>query len=114
MTGVQTCALRSGALFGVFIAVFYVGMDLKTAFNSMWDGYKGEFSDPILMKLLNRGGVISMLNIAALVIFACGLGGMLRHIGVVDAILSPIAKKAKSGLSLVLSTLIIEYGNLIL
>ena len=76
-------AIVGGALFGVFIAVFYVGMDLKTAFNSMWDGYKGEFSDPILMKLLNRGGVISMLNIAALVIFACGLGGMLRHIGIV-------------------------------
>ena len=107
-------AIVGGALFGVFIAVFYVGMDLKTAFNSMWDGYKGEFSDPILMKLLNRGGVISMLNIAALVIFACGLGGMLRHIGVVDAILSPIAKKAKSGLSLVLSTLIIGYGSLML
>ena len=107
-------AIVSGALFGVCIATVYTGMDLTAAFNSMWNGYKSQFSDPMLAKLLNRGGVSSMLNIAALVIFACGLGGMLRHIGVLDAVLNPVAQKAKSGFSLVVSTLLIGYATLML
>ena len=60
-------AIVSGALFGVLIAVGYAGMDLTTAFNSMWSGYKADFANPMLAKLLNRGGITSMLDIAALV-----------------------------------------------
>ncbi len=107
-------AIVSGALFGVLIAVGYAGMDLTTAFNSMWSGYKADFSNPMLAKLLNRGGITSMLDIAALVIFACGLGGMLRHIGIIDVVLEPVARRATSGLSLVLATLFIGYGTLML
>ncbi|MBS6142317.1 MAG: Na+/H+ antiporter NhaC, partial [Bilophila sp.] len=107
-------AIVSGALFGVLIAVGYAGMDLTTAFNSMWSGYKADFANPMLAKLLNRGGITSMLDIAALVIFACGLGGMLRHIGIIDAVLEPVARRATSGLSLVLATLFIGYGTLML
>lgn len=55
-----------------------------------------------------------MLDIAALVIFACGLGGMLRHIGIIDVVLEPVARRATSGLSLVLATLFIGYGTLML
>lgn len=107
-------AIVSGALLGVVVAVTYAGMDITTAFNSMWKGYKGEFADPMLAKLLNRGGIVSMLDIAALVIFACGLGGMLRHLGIIDVVLAPVARHAKSGLSLVLATLVIGYGTLML
>lgn len=107
-------AIVSGALFGVLIAVGYAGMDLTTAFNSMWNGYKADFANPMLAKLLNRGGITSMLDIAALVIFACGLGGMLRHIGIIDVVLEPVARRATSGLSLVLATLFIGYGTLML
>ena len=107
-------AIVSGALFGVLIAVGYAGMDLTTAFNSMWSGYKADYANPMLAKLLNRGGITSMLDIAALVIFACGLGGMLRHIGIIDAVLEPVARRATSGLSLVLATLFIGYGTLML
>ena len=107
-------AIVSGALFGVLIAVGYAGMDLTTAFNSMWSGYKADFANPMLAKLLNRGGITSMLDIAALVIFACGLGGMLRHIGIIDVVLEPVARRATSGLSLVLATLFIGYGTLML
>ena len=89
-------AIVSGALFGVLIAVGYAGMDLTTAFNSMWSGYKADFANPMLAKLLNRGGITSMLDIAALVIFACGLGGMLRHIGIIDVngtVMAPLFRK---------------------
>lgn len=107
-------AIMSGALSGVFIAVTYAGMDITTAFNSMWGGYKGQFDNPLLAKLLNRGGITSMLDIAALVIAACGLGGMLKCMGVIDTILEPVSRHATSGFRLVASTLIIGYGTLML
>ena len=92
-------AITSGALFGVAIAVLHGGMDLSTAFNTMWGGYKGQFEDPFLAKLLNRGGVTSMLNILCLVILACGLGGMLKRMGVIDAALDPLARRADTASS---------------
>ncbi|WP_417292426.1 Na+/H+ antiporter NhaC [Desulfovibrio porci] len=107
-------AITSGALFGVAIAVLHGGMDLSTAFNTMWGGYKGQFEDPFLAKLLNRGGVTSMLNILCLVILACGLGGMLKRMGVIDAALDPLARRADTGFKLVGATLIIGYGTLML
>ena len=39
---------------------------------------------------------------------------MLRHIGIIDVVLEPVARRATSGLSLVLATLFIGYGTLML
>lgn len=107
-------AILAGALCGVAVAVVYGGLDLNVAFNSMWKGYKGDFSDPLLAKLLNRGGVTSMLGIVSLVIFACGLGGMLKTTGIIDAVLQPIVERADTDLKLVLATLFTGYGSLAL
>lgn len=63
-------AIMAGSFAGVAVAVFYQGMDLNTAFNSMWGGYAGQLDDPFLAKLLNRGGITSMLNILCIVILA--------------------------------------------
>ncbi|MEI3477917.1 MAG: Na+/H+ antiporter NhaC [Bilophila sp.] len=105
----------AGALWGVIVAVLCNGIEVTAAFNSMWGGFKGDFTDaPMLAKLLNRGGVTSMLNIMCLVVLACGLGGMLRRMGVIDVALEPLAKWANSGFKLVLSTLIVGYGTLML
>ncbi|WP_300831961.1 Na+/H+ antiporter NhaC family protein, partial [uncultured Bilophila sp.] len=108
-------SIIAGALCGVIVAVLCNGIEVTAAFNSMWGGFKGDFTDaPMLAKLLNRGGVTSMLNIMCLVVLACGLGGMLRRMGVIDVALEPLAKWANSGFKLVLSTLIVGYGTLML
>ncbi len=108
-------AITSGALCGVAVAVVCNGMDVSAAFNSMWKGFHADFGDsPMLDKLLNRGGVTSMLNIMCLVVLACGLGGMLRRMGVIDVALEPLARRANNGFRLVVSTLIVGYGTLML
>lgn len=110
-----TISIASGALCGVFVAVVFNDMNLTAAFNTMWGGFKGDFADtPILAKLLNRGGVTSMLNIMCLVVLACGLGGMLRHMGIIEVALEPLARWANSSFKLVVSTLIVGYGTLML
>lgn len=104
-----------GALCGVAVAATCNGIALSTAFNSMWVGFKGDFGNtPMLAKLLNRGGTTSMLNIMCMVIMACGLGGMLRRMGIIDVALAPLARWANSSVKLVISTLIIGYGTLML
>lgn len=108
-------AITSGALSGVAVAVVCNGMDVSEAFNSMWKGFHADFKDsPALADLLNRGGVTSMLNIMCLVVLACGLGGMLRHMGIIDVALEPLARRANNGFKLVVSTLIVGYGTLML
>lgn len=107
-------AIISGSVLGVVVAVGYAGVDLTASFNAMWSGYEKTFDNPLLMKLMNRGGVTSMLEVSALVIFACGLGGMLRCLGVIDTILEPVSRHAKSAFSLVLSTIVIGFSTVLL
>ena len=108
-------SITCGALSGVAVAVIFNNMELTTAFNTMWNGFSTDFGDtPMLAKLLNRGGVTSMLNIMCLVILACGLGGMLRHMGIIDVALEPLSHWANNGFKLVFSTLVIGYGTLML
>lgn len=104
-------AISCGAMFGVIIALLNGG-DLVSSFNAMWGGYKGGFDDPMLAKLLNRGGMTSMLGIIVLVITACGLGGALRATGIIGVVLDAIASRAKSPFSLVAATLLTGYSTL--
>lgn len=98
-----------GAIAGLVVAILYQGCDITTAFGALWGGYKGEFGSVFLNKLLNRGGIQSMLGIVALMIFALGLGGMMRVSGILDTILEEIAKKLKSTGGLVASSMMISY-----
>ncbi len=107
-------AISCGALAGIFVAVAINGADLNTSFNAMWGGYKGSFDDPMLTKLLNRGGMTSMLGIIVLVITACGLGGMLRTTGIIGVVLDGMAKRATTPFTLVGTTLITGYATLML
>lgn len=98
-----------GSVAGMAVAIFYQGYDVNSAFSFLWGGYKGEFDSFFLNKLLNRGGITSMLGVIALMIFALGLGGMLRVTGILEVLLEGIASKIKSLASLVASTMIISY-----
>lgn len=103
-------SIMTGALLGVLIAVFHGGVDFSTAFNSMWKGFEGQLSDPLLTKLLNRGGAQNMLGIMAFLMLASGLGGMLKRIGVLDVALAPILKRVNSDGQLVLASLFTGYS----
>ncbi|MCG8482401.1 MAG: Na+/H+ antiporter NhaC, partial [Clostridia bacterium] len=98
-----------GGIAGAVVAILYQGVDISTAFGVLWGGYHGDFGSVFLNKLLNRGGITGMLGVVALMIFALGLGGMVRVLGIMETILEAIANKIKSVRSLVASTLIVSY-----
>lgn len=101
-----------GAAVGIIIAVLYQGHPMDFAAGTLYSGYSGDFGNEFLNKLLNRGGIASMLQLATIMISGLGLGGMLRVSGILPAIVNKLTKYIKSVGSLVVTTLLIGYvGN---
>lgn len=103
-----------GAVVGIIIAVLYQGHPLNFAAGTLYSGFSGDFGNEFLNKLLNRGGIASMLQLATIMITGLGLGGMLRVSGILPAIVTKLTNYIKSVGSLIVTTLIIGYvGNAI-
>lgn len=98
-----------GGIIGVLIAIFYQGAGLAETINSLWGGIVLESENPLVLDLLNRGGILSMSGVVALMIFALGLGGIMRESGILNVILGRIAGNLKTDGGLVFSTMIMSY-----
>src|SRR5690625_7261670 len=62
--------------------------------------------------LLNRGGIVFMLDVVALVIFALGVGGLMEQTGILRAICVKMLAWADNAGKTTLSTIIAGYfGN---
>lgn len=98
-----------GSIAGVLVAIFYQGQDISIAFSYLYSGFHGDFGNMFMDKLLNRGGITSMLGMAATMIFALGLGGLLNYTGILTSILDAVSKKIRSTGALVASTMFVSY-----
>lgn len=102
-------ALLVGSIVAIAIAVIYQGIDFTTVFSSLWNGFTVPNKDELMAKFLNRGGIKSMMGTIALMLFALGLGGMLKETGILEVILNKIAHNINKVGKLVFSTMIISY-----
>ena len=101
------------ALVGGVVAVLYQGMDANNIMNVFWTGYKASTGNTFLDTLLNRGGVTNMSATAFMMIFAFGMIGAFNTVGIMEAIIHPIAKKTKSLVQLTLVSEVIAFiGNM--
>lgn len=89
-------AILGGSLVGTAVAVGYQGLSFKTALSCMYGGFSIETGVEVVDKLLNRGGLSSMMSSVYILIGAVILGGMLDAIGVINAFLAPIIPKLNS------------------
>ena len=89
-------SMMVSALVGGVVAVLYQGMDANNIMNVFWTGYKASTGNTFLDTLLNRGGVTNMSATAFMMIFAFGMIGAFNTVGIMEAIIHPIAKKTKS------------------
>ena len=100
-------ALIIGAILGVIVGLIaqpqYSFVQLVTA---MASGYKGEFDNADVARLLNRGGISSMLSTVVYCIFALELGEVMMKMGVLNAILGKIKGFIERPANLILSTLL--------
>ena len=102
-------ALGISAFAAGCISFFVQGVPLANIIRVAYNGYTTGIEESVLKSILNRGGMNSMLQYVAIISFAVGMGGMLDKLGVLDNILSVLAKRVKSDGSLILITLIVGY-----
>ena len=100
------------SLCAAVVGVLVQGVPYNQALTFFWKGYSITTDQDFLNTLLNRGGVLSMFQTAALLIFAFGMIGAFNKVGVLDAVIRPVMKYANSVLKLTLiSQIVALLGN---
>jgi len=101
-----------GAILGVIWAWAFEGLQIIEAISSLYSGNQTNSAMPFLNTLLNRGGIVSMLEVILLIILALGLGGLMDATGVLTTIANALEKWANSLGKLSASTLFAGFlGN---
>ncbi|WP_177160544.1 Na+/H+ antiporter NhaC [uncultured Fusobacterium sp.] len=93
------------SLLGCVFAIIFQGTGMADCIKILHYGYEAESSNALFYKLVNRGGMDSMLWTNNLVIVAVAFGGILQKIGSVESLLGGLIKKVKTPFQLVLVTL---------
>lgn len=100
-------ALFIGAILGVIAGLIaqpqFTFAQLVT---SMASGYSGEFEVEAVGRLLNRGGISSMMSTVVYCILALELGELMYQMGVLDAVLGKIKGFIERPANLILATLL--------
>ncbi|MCY8208676.1 malate-H+/Na+-lactate antiporter MleN [Bacillus subtilis] len=98
-----------GALLGAIWAAVFQGMNIADAIATAYNGFSIKTDVEFLNGLLNRGGIVGMLDSLVVIIFGLGFGGLLEKLGVLKVIVSTFEKKLTSAGNVTLSTLIVAF-----
>ncbi|UTL71170.1 malate-H+/Na+-lactate antiporter MleN [Bacillus halotolerans] len=98
-----------GALLGAAWAAIFQGMNIADAIATAYNGFSIKTDVEFLNGLLNRGGIVGMLDSLVVIIFGLGFGGLLEKLGVLKVIVSTFEKKLTSAGNVTLSTLIVAF-----
>ena len=94
------------SLMGCIFAVIFQGAGIADCINMLHNGYSAESKNELFTKLVNRGGMDSMLWTNNLVIVAVAFGGILQKIGAVESILGGLIHKVKTPFQLIVVTIL--------
>jgi NhaC family Na+:H+ antiporter len=103
-------ALLAGTFMGMTVAFFRQGESIQALLGYLYDGYSVDSGLTYIDKLLNRGGIMSMISSFLIVFSAAAITGMLSESGILGALVKPMANNCEgSRFKTVLYTLIIGY-----
>lgn len=97
-----------GILLGAVLAMIFQGSSLLAIANSLNKGFTTISGVKIVDSMLIRGGLSSMLGTVALLIAAAVFGSPLRTSGVIQNLLDGVQRLAKSGKTIMASSLILH------
>lgn len=101
-----------GALLGSIWAFLFQDVGILNAFNSLYTGISIDSGVDFIDNLLNRGGIVFMLDVIALILFALGVGGLMEKIGILQVICNKMLAWADNAGKTTLSTLVSGFfGN---
>ncbi|MFD1066004.1 Na+/H+ antiporter NhaC [Oceanobacillus locisalsi] len=75
-----------GALLGSIWAVLFQEKSINESFMAIYEGYSAESNYLIINELLNRGGIMFMLDVILIILLALGLGGLMDKIGILQVL----------------------------
>jgi NhaC family Na+:H+ antiporter len=84
---------------------------LKGVWKALASGYVSTTGTPAIDQLVSRGGMASMLNTIWLIISALAFGGVVEKAGVLDRLMTPVIRAAKSAGRLVSSLVAAVIGT---
>ncbi|MFC7392096.1 Na+/H+ antiporter NhaC [Scopulibacillus cellulosilyticus] len=103
------------SVIGGIVAMVVQGNSLTQVILTVTNGFSSHTGLNDVDSLLNRGGLLSMLDVIMLIILSTALGGIMDGIGIFKAIIQPIVQKARRTGSLifltVVSTLIVGFAS---
>lgn len=91
-----------GTIAGVLMC-FYQGADVQTILNALYEGPAIETGNFAVDKLLNRGGLLFMMETISIVMCALAFGGSIKAIGAVDTIIETIMSRLRRRGSIIAS-----------
>lgn len=98
------------ALLGGAMAMILQGTSFIDISNIMYNGFTIESGEADIDRLLNRGGISSMLWTVALYFFACILGNILDTTGILRTVLEKVASVTKRASTLITATLVSSFA----
>jgi len=100
------------AIFSIGLGCFIQGFDLRDGvfatvrgFNMSMTGYDGEIL-PIVSKLLNRGGMMGVIENMAILCCAMAFGGIMQGSGMLTVLLTKMLARVKTDAGLIITTLL--------
>lgn len=88
--------LTAGIAVSCLLGILYQGISLKEMADMLLNGCAVTASDPEINRMLHRGGVNSMSDIIAVMLFGMPLGGLLKGTGALEVIVSQLGERVKS------------------
>ncbi len=83
---------------------------IKGVWQALATGFVYRSGNADLDVLLSRGGMDSMLNTVWLIMAALAFGSVMHHAGLLDRVVAPVARLARSTVSLVTAVLVAAIG----
>jgi len=99
-------ALVVGIVLGSLSQVIVQGGSLPETIGALQSGFVIDTGNAMVDDLFNRGGLDSMMYTVSMTIVAMTFGGILEYSGMLQSIMNQILKLAKTGGSLIVSTLV--------
>jgi len=87
--------LLIGILAGVIVAVMVQGASLNQVFGALNYGYSNDTGNALVNKLVQRGGIQSMMWTFSLAFIALLLGGILEKVGYLKVLIASVVTKIK-------------------
>ncbi|WP_024120752.1 Na+/H+ antiporter NhaC [Bacillus halotolerans] len=95
---------------GILTAIFVPDSSIQAFMSALHNGTMFETDNEAAAKIINRGGLQSMMGSVSLIMIAFALGGLMEKIGLISALLEGVMKGIRSKGSLIAATVCSSIG----